>query len=277
MSGDDDVDDFSLLPFRIQQRIDSAFDQAIAEQLPTKKSVIPKGSLRRDAGSVGDNVEGGGFLADSTSDWHEKGIIPQSEDHIPLSLIPRALQILDQPPDNDVLSTFENAASGWGASEEGGVARQDWRAVCAILLGNAASGSEMSAAEADGIEISQKTFHGESTSQYSPTADSRSEGFGTPVRKTDRQDEGPNNRTSLTNRQRRECAAAFSLFFPNVPEDQLLVQRLSVNEVVTAARSLNVKLTQEEVAEMLEAFTTSVEKTMSLHDFEQMMMLAKLV
>jgi len=71
-----------------------------------------------------------------------------SDSHIPLSLIPTALQILDLPPDDEqVLLVFKNAASGWtsnsistrrslraaGPTEEA-VSLRDWRAVCSVLL-----------------------------------------------------------------------------------------------------------------------------------------------
>ena len=71
-----------------------------------------------------------------------------SDSHIPLSLIPTALQILDLPPDDEqVLLVFKNAASGWtsdpsstrrslraaGPTEEV-VSLRDWRAVCSVLL-----------------------------------------------------------------------------------------------------------------------------------------------
>ena len=71
-----------------------------------------------------------------------------SDPHIPLSLIPTALQILDLPPDDEqVLLVFKNAASGWtsgpasarrsaraaGLTEEL-VSLRDWRAVCSVLI-----------------------------------------------------------------------------------------------------------------------------------------------
>src|SRR6266498_1739508 len=66
---------------------------------------------------------------------------------IALDLIPSALQRLDLPPDDeDVLSIFRNAASGWTSSsikplvlsDSSGkyISRDDWRAVCAVLLEN---------------------------------------------------------------------------------------------------------------------------------------------
>jgi hypothetical protein len=73
---------------------------------------------------------------------------PDSDSHIPLSLIPTALQILDLPPDDEqVLLVFKNAASGWTAGPasarrttraaelaEEVISLRDWRAVCSVLL-----------------------------------------------------------------------------------------------------------------------------------------------
>ena len=70
------------------------------------------------------------------------------DSHIPLSLIPTALQILDLPPDDEqVLLVFKNAASGWRSQPtsaqrsgratelvEEVVSLRDWRAVCSVLL-----------------------------------------------------------------------------------------------------------------------------------------------
>jgi len=109
---------------------------------------------------VDDDDDGGGFVPEpsppragpSTSTIpvahdSEEGS-PDSDCHIPLSLIPTALQILDLPPsDEQILLVFKNAASGWtsgsasarGASRTAGpteevVGLRDWRAVCAVLL-----------------------------------------------------------------------------------------------------------------------------------------------
>jgi len=113
---------------------------------------------------VDDNDDGGGFISEpsppragpSTSTlsvghgsdaWGEEGS-SDSGFHIPLSLIPTGLQILDLPPDDEqVLLVFKNAASGWtsgtasarrsaiaaGPAEEV-VSLRDWRAVCSVLL-----------------------------------------------------------------------------------------------------------------------------------------------
>ena len=113
---------------------------------------------------VDDDDDGGGFIpepsppragpysftiqVDQDSDVQGEESSPDSDSHIPLSLIPTALQILDLPPDDEqVLLVFKNAASGWtsgpastrrslgsaGTAEEA-VSLRDWRAVCSVLL-----------------------------------------------------------------------------------------------------------------------------------------------
>jgi hypothetical protein len=104
----------------------------------------------------------------------------------------------------------------------------------------------------------------------------------------------PSASVEITPRQRRECLQAFLLFFPDVPEEVATRGRLGVREVNAAATSLNEKIKTEEVRaltlglsvigrmtclqiiEMLEAFSTSPDKTMSLSDFEKMMIATRL-
>ena len=99
----------------------------------------------------------------------------------------------------------------------------------------------------------------------------------------------------ITPRQRRECLQAFLLFFPGVPEEVVKRRRLGVREVNAAATVLNEKIKSEEVRlltdswarcdseddylqiiEMLDAFSTSPDKSMSLSDFEKMMVATRL-
>jgi hypothetical protein len=86
---------------------------------------------------------------------------------------------------------------------------------------------------------------------------------------------------------------AFLLFFPGVPEEEAQRRRLGVREVNEAATVLKEKIKTEEVRpltlglrmmvkmcpqiiEMLEAFSTSPDKTMSLSDFEKLMITTRL-
>ncbi|KAF8962328.1 hypothetical protein BDZ97DRAFT_1663049 [Flammula alnicola] len=145
---------FHTLPEHIQRLIDEAFTTAINPNSPpgsfkTRKAssdshAIPHSSY---AGGGGFLVEepseptGGGFLVEDEAPEHEE----QAPSQISLDLIPSALQRLDLPPDDDeVLSVFKNAASGWSSSsihpsaeldpQTRYVSRDDWRSVCAVLL-----------------------------------------------------------------------------------------------------------------------------------------------
>jgi hypothetical protein len=103
----------------------------------------------------------------------------------------------------------------------------------------------------------------------------------------------PSTSAEITPRQRRECLKAFLLFFPGVPEEEAQRRRLGVREVNEAATVLKEKIKTEEVRpltlglrmmvkmcpqiiEMLEAFSTSPDKTMSLSDFEKLMITTRL-
>ncbi|KAH9933295.1 uncharacterized protein B0H18DRAFT_1115308 [Fomitopsis serialis] len=80
----------------------------------------------------------------------------------------------------------------------------------------------------------------------------------------------------LTTRQRLECRRTFALFFPDVPDSQLDKQRIMIKDITRVAKLLKEKITAEETLEMLEMFASSADKSMSLQDFERMMMSAKL-
>ncbi|KAF9652280.1 hypothetical protein BDM02DRAFT_2904977 [Thelephora ganbajun] len=112
---------------------------------------------------VDDNDDGGGFIPepsppagpststvpiDHDSEVQREESSPDPDSHIPLSLIPSALQTLDLPPDDEqVMLVFKSAATGWtsgpasarryartaGPAEEV-VSLRDWRAVCSVLL-----------------------------------------------------------------------------------------------------------------------------------------------
>ena len=161
---------YSVLPARLRRRIDRAFDNTIieaghsnhvsepepsrkrrkVEQSPTAPGGFIVDDLVPAAGGfvVDDEPAAGDFLPDDagtrTSESSEDEDVPAhpTHTHIPLSLIPSALQLLDlQPDDEDVLSVFQNAASGWEGRSRAGkddqvlsVSRKDWRAVCAALL-----------------------------------------------------------------------------------------------------------------------------------------------
>jgi hypothetical protein len=161
MSNDDDVGFLSLAP-NLRSRIDNAFRTALASD--------QRGSDPFTVGLTHDAP--GGFLIDD-DDSMAGGFLPPSPpartignererderpSYIPLSRIPRALQLLDlSPDDEDVLAVFRNAATGWEDDHISGsrstrrgrntvattdesdeaeerVSLRDWRAVCAALM-----------------------------------------------------------------------------------------------------------------------------------------------
>ncbi|EJD05355.1 uncharacterized protein FOMMEDRAFT_144943 [Fomitiporia mediterranea MF3/22] len=169
MSDSDIDDDLSSLPQGTLKRIDDAFDRAILESQPedeppqkrrrVEQDVEPElaGGFLLDGEDTNTGDTGGGFIVEGNDvdvEQSEPSTVPT---HIPLSLIPRALQLIDfDPSDSQVLSVFSNAASSLSSSasprkyrsssrvaddeEEDEdqssqfVSRQDWRAVCAALI-----------------------------------------------------------------------------------------------------------------------------------------------
>jgi hypothetical protein len=160
------------IPPQVLRRIDNAFNRAIEEareqvddqltsERPTKRRKLAQ-QLPQPAGGFlikgGDEVTEGGFVPASSEYISEGGDDVQVEgsddderspffSHIPLSLLPRALQILDlDPSDTATLEVLRNAADvpsvndpeAWKRDGEGRmeevVSRRDWRAVCAALL-----------------------------------------------------------------------------------------------------------------------------------------------
>lgn len=253
----------------------------------------------------------GGFIADEggTSD-HGR------HTHIPLSLIPTALQILDLPPDDeDVLSVFQNAASGWGEHKRGRghelgrglnqedgvlVSRKDWRAVCAALLDTGADDRDDVHMDGDGLvdrsptrsdrpeeapsdsgEEYVQSDGGESDVEVGDDSDDEyrdggggfvkskktrparggtraSSGKGRQARsigESDEEERGSEHR-GLTARQKKECRAAFSLFFPDVRDDELDKQRIRIKDITRIAKLLKEKVTAEEVSAYFGRFCT---------------------
>ncbi|KAG8923958.1 hypothetical protein FRC02_010785 [Tulasnella sp. 418] len=227
---------------------------------------------------------------------HPKSFLDQQ---ILLSSIPFALQLLDLPPDPDVLAVFKNAAQGWGGrdseNQEEGVSRKDWRAVCAVLMANSqdaeASPDQISEEDMDETGAVDEDDEGdeddytkessdEATSNESSEdeygASSKRKGRKSRSKKTDHSSVEAQGPVTLTRRQQKDCRTAFALFFPDVPDSDLDKQRMKIKDIARVAAILKEKITAEEIIEMLEAFSTSPDKSMGLQDFEQMMMTAGL-
>ncbi|KAF8198634.1 hypothetical protein BJ912DRAFT_1055506 [Pholiota molesta] len=255
---------------------------------------------------------GGGFLIEEDTP-HRTPSPPSSQPtQIPFSLIPAALQLLDLPPDDpEVLSVFQNAAGGWRSSnvhplassagleiaeEEGEgewVSRDDWRAVCAVLLEGRDEEEEEGEDEGDeDVDMSDAYAEPDTASPLSDISspeDSDDEFRLTSTRGTRRK---PTRRTrgasasspiptseraKPTPRQRQTALEAFSLFFPDLSDgENLPAQRIRVGEIQRAAGVLKEKIKAEEMVEMLSMFSTAPDKSVGLDDFTRMMIAAKL-
>ncbi|KZV87729.1 hypothetical protein EXIGLDRAFT_723413 [Exidia glandulosa HHB12029] len=245
--------------------------------------------------TIGEPAPGGFLLAESP------------DARIPLELIPRALQALDLPPDDpDVLTIFQNAAAGWGAGDANAdaVSLKDWRAVCAVLLvartedDFPALPEPLDEEDMDGDEYAddddedeyEEDDEEEEDEDEPPPDDSDDEDFGAPSRKGkskgkkgklraakdfDTDDEPPT--LTCTPRQKRAARATFALFFPDVPDEQLDAQRIRIRDISRVAALLKEKITAEEIVEMLQEFSTALDKSVGLVDFEQILLLAQLV
>ncbi|KAI0924742.1 hypothetical protein AcV7_007297 [Taiwanofungus camphoratus] len=357
---------FSALPLTVRQHIDRAFDAALISSVGQYDEFQPGPSRKRrkidnnstpdggfiaaePGGFVPDDKQPGGFIVDEPApggfmvdDGPQAGgfIVEDEEDdvsqsdhtQIPLSLIPTALQLLDlQPDDEDVLSVFRTAASGWGQGsrskfgqddeQEQHVSRKDWRAVCAALLDAGAQSADVSGDAADeggadsrtrddmneddsGSEDEYMDDDNEESESADDAEDSDDEyregGFIAPKSKgkskaaarqpketaarraskvsslVASEEEDDDRPRRLTARQETECRRVFGLFFPDTPDGDLDEQRIMIKDITRVAKLLKEKIKTEEIVEMLEAFSSSPDKSMSLRDFEQMMIAAKL-
>ncbi|KAL1723719.1 hypothetical protein EV715DRAFT_190442 [Schizophyllum commune] len=336
---------FSDLPASLQRRIDKAFRKHANRNDDTKSNDEPARKKRRldedtGGGFISDAAyeggggfipeEGGGFLVDDDAD-EGGGFIPEGtpaegggyivEDdsnkgaandatQIALSAVPAALQDLDLPPnDEEVLSVFRNAASGWSAfssaeaasRDDAVVSLDDWRTVCAVLLEHRAEEYEesddvaaggdardedvdvrMSDDESDEYQAKEDSDSG-SDDEYVEEPNSKGKQKSRRMRKRGRRssslsslsedDERPK---TVTARQKQTCLKAYSLFFPDVAEDELPNQRVMLKDIQRVAKLLGEKIKAEEMVEMLEMFSTAPDKSMGLSDFERMMIAAKL-
>ncbi|KAF8445653.1 hypothetical protein L210DRAFT_3642016 [Boletus edulis BED1] len=280
-----DQDDlsFEVLPAGLRHRIDDAFDSVIATQ---SKSGVPVGGfIVEDPGPS--QYEAGGFIIEE---------LASTQSHIPLSEIPRALILLDLSPDDDIMGVFKNAATGWGAQDarNKGVSRKDWRAVCAALLeGEHVDGS---VEENPVMDEDMGTGSGPDSDEYQmdpelsddseePLSDEYEEpsvsvrtkkAHKIPQRTPTRRTKAEVSR-QLTESQKAQCRREFSRFFPQVSDNELDHQRIMIKDIARAAELLKENLKTEEILEMLEAFSTSPDKSMNLADFEHMMIITKLV
>lgn len=270
MSSSDTLNLFSNLPRRVQRAIDDAFVISIN---PNQTNPRPREKKRRKTSA---EPSGGGFLvptsASSSGDFVS---VQATEEHsytqIPLDIIPDALQRLDLSPDDEILAVFRNAATGWASiepqttsdSERKYVSRDDWRAVCAVLLENKsledqsfdddfqAEGSEY-ADEFDNSEGSSAASEDEYDSEGERDVPSRRrKGVAGKSRQAVSFDEFDARSKGLTQRQKQTCLDAFALFFPDVSAAELENQRVTIKDLQRVLRLLNEKLKADEVGNLV--------------------------
>jgi hypothetical protein len=278
---------FAALPRSMRRRIDQAFNSATKEDKPSLAESDSNGHGLRGSvvkpemgGFILDSEQGGGFIPDEpgggfvTGDIdmrkHERDSSPDDDDaHIPLAAIPTALQILDLPPDDEqVLAVFKNAASGWNDLRSARssrdnvditevVSRRDWRAVCAILVVPQQVANE-EAEDSDEVMDSGEEYVGSDEDEHDSISgenDLEDEDYSETQKKTKSRrgrsrktlDEDLPSIRTVTARQKDASRAAFALFFPDVSESQLDVQRITISDLIRVSKELKEKLTFDQV------------------------------
>lgn len=199
-----------------------------------------------------------------------------SPSHIPLTSIPSALRTLDLPPDDDqILSIFRNAASGWtsssnnvlGKPDEEMVSRDDWRSVCAVLFEHYeeeyADDSEIGPMDIDGSDQSMGSEDRLSTSgssdggsdeDYVEGSVALSSRLRTHPRKAKinrtsfSPTSTPSPREKLSPRQQRSCLETFALFFPSISKSGISDQKITIKDIQRVSKLLGEKINANEVS-----------------------------
>jgi hypothetical protein len=244
---DDGDSGFHTLAAALRKRIDAAFNE-----FPTTSAT--------DAPPAG-----GGFIPQSDPDDVRNA-------GIPLSVIPSALKKLGLPTDAQVLGVFEGAAKGqWkegddqaGRDREEKVELDDWREVCAILVGQ----QEEAYHEDDGEGDEYREEGDDDEEDAAEDSD------------YDDSNESPSSHKPrrMTKNQNEVALQTFALFFPpSVPPDQLASKRIRIEDIQRVAGLLGEKLKAVEITEMLEAFSSQKDLSVGLEDFKKVMQVAGLV
>jgi hypothetical protein len=286
---------FLALPQYLRRRIDRAFDSAVNRSTsqgpgPQKETEIDASAGISAGGFIPEPAlpelgVGGGFLIDDSPTSGNGFMIEDDENdiidiqsQIHMSAIPSALQLLDLPPDDDqVLSVFRNAASGWSSSSlddtsDGGgmVSKEDWRAVCAVLFEHHAEEYEDSEdGGGTGYAVHNTSEADESDDYHDPyfasddpnggSDDEYVEGPSTspsrrrpPARHNKSTSSAPGSPPSfpikLTPRQTQTCLQAFALFFPSIAASELPNQKIMIKDIQRVAQVLGEKIKADEVS-----------------------------
>lgn len=291
--------DIAALPKETLHRIDHAFDRAVTEFSSEVSEGPPhkrqrkfqeQSSSKLPDDRLQENDTGGGFLLEDS----DSQVIRQSEHKdveldmdmlIPFSAIPRALQILELPPDDsEILNVLSNAASGWHAgsnqvnNSESFVTRRDWRAVCAVLLAPIQGEDDQVHLEdqrrtsIDGSALSSLSSESEgayddesSEDEYVPDKDIGKNKSNTLYKKSIHKQKrsitsreigspGADRELSIMESQRRNALDAFSLFFSAASSDsdntkttELKDRVLNSEHLMKAAQILKERISPDEV------------------------------
>ncbi|KDQ06330.1 hypothetical protein BOTBODRAFT_71009 [Botryobasidium botryosum FD-172 SS1] len=141
------------------------------------------------------------------------------------------------------------------------------------------SGSDYGASQAGPSHRKPAARAGKSSGTRSRKGGVRTRARGRPRQSEDEHSgSSPERERYLTRQQKRQCQAAFQLFFPDVTdESELQSKRIMIKDVSRVASLLKEKLSAEDIVEMLEAFSSSPDKSVGLDDFENMMLQVGLV
>ncbi|KIY69129.1 hypothetical protein CYLTODRAFT_394400 [Cylindrobasidium torrendii FP15055 ss-10] len=256
-------------------------------------------------------VGGGGFIVDDSANAPDDVELDSSQlPRVPLDRIPQGLKLLDLPPDDaQALSVFEQAASGWDDDqpvesdemEQKAVGLDDWRAVCGILLEPhdreyADSSEEESPKSRKNIQGKEDDGSDGYDEEHASDEDYVDESFSRQRRRrTTRQsaamessdghedededmevESNAGGARRLNKRQKETALQDFANFFPDASSEELPDKKIMISDIQRVAKLLKEKIKAEDIVEMLEAFSTSADKSVSLSDFEQMMLAAKL-
>ncbi|KAF9049602.1 hypothetical protein BDZ89DRAFT_1098921 [Hymenopellis radicata] len=285
---------YFALSSNLRNRIDNAYI-TICRSLPDFQEPPLK---KRKLNSPGSG--GGGFIIEDldVADEIDVSQLP----NIPISHVPTGLQLLDLAPDDEqVLAVFRQAASGWDDTVEMAHSEQsqvvsfdDWRAVCGILLEHHAeeyadSSDGEAGANSRAMDIGDFEQHNSDRGGDDYEVDDEDNASdddyvdeSVPRQRRTRgkkkmESETDSDSDSGRGSRYETCLETFALFFEDATPEELLSKRIMISDVQRVAKLLKEKLKAEEIVEMLEIFSTSPDKSLNLADFEQMMMVARLV
>lgn len=251
--------------------IDTAFYRVLQEcseenneERPTKRQ---KASLEPE--------EAGGFLLDEEEDSMSINSGGQTADELPLFLVPRALQLLDLPPeDTELMEVFKSAAYQRKADQNSVlgdksyerdivISKGDWRKVCSTLLldgDNNIESSESNTSSSSGPGVDSD----DSADDYIvETPKKKNSGRGPTTRQPRKQKMDYSkgalgkgaDRMGVTERQKEDALSTFALFFHDstayengdLSVQELTQRRITIEDVAKAAKSIKEKISADEV------------------------------